>query len=49
MRLMQILLSQAEAGAETYFEKVAAAFAKDNDIEQRLVIESLPSREKDYP
>lgn len=42
---MQILLSQAEAGAETYFEKVAAAFAQDNSITQRLVIEALPSRE----
>lgn len=45
MRLMQILLSQSEAGAETYFEKVAAAFASDPDITQRLVIEHLPSRE----
>ncbi|MDX1696545.1 MAG: glycosyltransferase [Ketobacteraceae bacterium] len=46
MRLMQILLSQAEAGAETYFEKVAAAFANDSSIEQRLVIEALDSRER---
>ena len=46
MRLMQILLSQAEAGAETYFEKVAAEIAKDPGIEQRLVIEALPSREQ---
>ncbi len=46
MRLMQILLSQSEAGAETYFEKVAAAFALDPSIEQRLVIEALPSREQ---
>ncbi|MEE2730024.1 MAG: glycosyltransferase [Pseudomonadota bacterium] len=45
MRLMQILLSQAEAGAETYFEKVAAAFAQQDGIEQHLVIEALPSRE----
>lgn len=45
MKLMQILLSQAEAGAETYFEKVAAAFAKDSSIDQRLVIEAQPSRE----
>ena len=45
MRLMQILLSQAEAGAETYFEKVAAAFAYQPGIEQHLVIEALPSRE----
>jgi len=45
MRLMQILLSQAEAGAETYFEKVAAAFAHQPGIEQHLVIEALPSRE----
>ena len=45
MRLMQILLSQSEAGAETYFEKVAAAFAQDRDITQRLIIEALPSRE----
>ncbi len=42
---MQIQLSQAEAGAETYFEKVASAFAKDHSITQRLVIEALPSRE----
>ncbi len=46
MRIMQILLSQSEAGAETYFEKVAAAFALDSSIEQRLVIEALPSRER---
>ncbi len=46
MRIMQILLSQSEAGAETYFEKVAAALAADTSIEQRLVIEALPSREK---
>ncbi len=45
MRLMQILLSQAEAGAETYYEKVAAAFAKDPEVTQRLIIEALPSRE----
>ncbi|WP_316346952.1 glycosyltransferase [Desulfuromonas acetoxidans] len=45
MKLMQILLSQSEAGAETYFEKVAAAFAKDDVIEQRLIIEAQPSRE----
>lgn len=45
MRLMQIQLSQAEAGAETYFEKVASAFAQDKSITQRLVIEALPSRE----
>ena len=46
MRIMQILLSQSEAGAETYFEKVATAFAADPAIEQRLVIEALPSRER---
>ena len=46
MRLMQILLSQSEAGAETYFEKVAACFAKDKTISQRLIIEEQPSREK---
>ncbi|GGO78024.1 glycosyl transferase [Marinobacterium nitratireducens] len=46
MKLMQILLSQSEAGAETYFEKVAAAFATDPDFEQRLVIEAQPSRER---
>ena len=46
MRLMQILLSQAEAGAETYFEKVATAFASHSSVIQRLVIEALPSREK---
>lgn len=45
MRLMQILLSQAEAGAETYFEKVAAAFALQAGITQQVVIEALPSRE----
>ncbi|VGO20198.1 glycosyltransferase [Pontiella sulfatireligans] len=45
MKLMQILLSQSEAGAETYFEKVAVAFAKDKSINQRLVIEAQPSRE----
>lgn len=43
---MQILLSQAEAGAETYFEKVASAFAQQGDIVQHLVIEALPSREE---
>ncbi len=46
MKLMQILLSQSEAGAETYFEKVAAAFAKDDAVEQRLIIEAQPSREE---
>ena len=46
MRLMQILLSQSEAGAETYFEKVATAFAQDQSIIQRLIIESQPSREQ---
>jgi len=46
MRLMQVLVSQEEAGAETYFEKVATAFAHDQTITQRLIIESLPSREK---
>jgi len=46
MRLMQMLLSQSEAGAETYFEKVAAAFAHDASIEQRLIIEEQPSRER---
>ncbi|MBT3144647.1 glycosyltransferase [Neptunomonas phycophila] len=46
MKLMQMLLSQSEAGAETYFEKVAAALAKDASITQRLVIEEQPSREK---
>lgn len=45
MRLMQILLSQAEAGAETYFEKVAAAFAQRPGITQQIVIEAQPSRE----
>jgi glycosyltransferase involved in cell wall biosynthesis len=45
MKLIQILLSQSEAGAETYFEKVAAAFAKDTSITQRLIIEAQPSRE----
>nr|WP_320051401.1 glycosyltransferase [uncultured Desulfuromonas sp.] len=45
MKLMQILLSQSEAGAETYFEKVAAAFAQDQSVQQRLIIEALPSRE----
>ncbi|WP_321531200.1 glycosyltransferase [uncultured Desulfuromonas sp.] len=46
MKLMQILLSQSEAGAETYFEKVAVAFAQDAAVEQRLVIEAQPSREQ---
>ena len=46
MRLMQILLSQSEAGSETYFEKVATAFAQDQSIIQRLIIESQPSREQ---
>jgi len=45
MKLMQILLSQSEAGAETYFEKVASAFALDPSVEQRLIIETQPSRE----
>ncbi|NVK39655.1 MAG: glycosyltransferase [Oceanospirillaceae bacterium] len=45
MKIMQILLSQAEAGAETYFEKVATGFASDPDLEQQLIIEALPSRE----
>ena len=46
MRLMQIMLSQSEAGAETYFEKVAAAFAQQPGIIQQLVIEAQPSRER---
>ena len=46
MRLLQILLSQSEAGAETYFEKVAAYFAGDKTITQRLIIEQQLSREK---
>lgn len=45
MRLMQILLSQAEAGAETYFEKVTAAFAQQPGVTQHLVIEAQKSRE----
>ncbi|HSR87761.1 MAG TPA: glycosyltransferase [Pontiella sp.] len=45
MKLIQILLSQSEAGAETYFEKVAAAFARDESVSQRLIIEAQPSRE----
>lgn len=45
MKLMQILLSQSEAGAETYFEKVATAFAQDHSVEQRLIIEEQNSRE----
>ena len=46
MRLMQILLSQSEAGAETYFEKVATAFAQDESVTQRVIIEAQPSREQ---
>lgn len=46
MRVMQILLSQSQAGAETYFEKVAAAIAQDPSITQKVVIEALPPREK---
>lgn len=46
MKLTQILLSQSEAGAETYFEKVAAAFATDPDFEQELIIEEQPSRQR---
>jgi glycosyltransferase involved in cell wall biosynthesis len=45
MKIMQVLLSQAEAGAETYFEKVAAALAVDPSLEQQLVIEALKTRE----
>jgi glycosyltransferase involved in cell wall biosynthesis len=45
MKIMQILLSQSEAGAETYFEKVSAAFATDPSIEQQLIIEAQRSRE----
>lgn len=36
MKLMQTLLSQAEGGAETYFEKVAADLAMNSDLKQRL-------------
>jgi len=46
MRLMQILLSQSEAGAETYFEKVVSAMAEDPSITQKVIIEQLPSREQ---
>lgn len=45
MKLVQILLSQSEAGAETYFEKVAAGFACDPEIDQQLIIEAQTSRE----
>lgn len=45
MKLIQILLSQSEAGAETYFEKVATVIAQDPSIKQRLIIEAQPSRE----
>ena len=46
MKLMQILLSQSEAGAETYFEKVVSAFAGVQGIEQQVIIEELPSRQR---
>lgn len=46
MKLTQILLSQSEAGAETYFEKVAAAFAVDPDIRQEIIIEEQASRQQ---
>jgi len=46
MKLMQILLSQSEAGAETYFEKVVSAFAGMQGIEQQVIIEELPSRQR---
>ncbi len=46
MRLMQVLVSQEEAGAETYFEKVATYFAADKTISQRMIIEQQLPREK---
>jgi glycosyltransferase involved in cell wall biosynthesis len=46
MKILQILLSQSEAGAETYFEKVAAAFQENPDLQQRLIIEAQASREQ---
>jgi glycosyltransferase involved in cell wall biosynthesis len=46
MKILQILLSQSEAGAETYFEKVAGEFAQRQGVEQHLIIEALPTREK---
>lgn len=46
MKVLQILLSQSEAGAETFFEKLAAAFAADPEIDQKLIIEALPDREE---
>jgi len=45
MKILQILLSQSEAGAETFFEKLAAALAVDEEIEQKLIVEALSSRE----
>lgn len=48
MKLTQILLSQSEAGAETYFEKVAAAFAADPDFSQEIIIEEQASVSSDW-
>jgi len=45
VKILQILLSQSEAGAETYFEKVAAEFEREAGVEQQLIIEALGSRE----
>lgn len=45
MKILQILLSQSEAGAETYFEKVASEFQRCDTVDQRLIIEAQSSRE----
>ena len=43
-RLLQVMLSTQEGGAETFFEKLAFGFDA-RDIEQHLVIEPFPTRE----
>jgi glycosyltransferase involved in cell wall biosynthesis len=45
MRLLQILLTQSEGGAETFFEKISIALEKNPDIEQSLIIEAHAKRE----
>ena len=44
LRLLQVMLSTQEGGAETFFEKLAFAFDA-RGVAQRLVVEPFPARE----
>ena len=44
LKLLQVMLSTQEGGAENFFEKLTLAFS-EQDIDQTLVIEPFPTRE----